>query len=146
MPHPDHEITQYIVFVHKQCVYIKLYQRTWNSTRCYNTVEPPKRGRYGDEHFVLSREVVLFRRFLFSRMRSEDYCGWVCLFVESNLTLYGAPVRPENAVTYSQRATKINIIHNCADLPETTAFNNAAKHEQNKHANYSGLPAVSLAA
>ena len=43
------------------------------------TVEHPKRGHYGDGHFVLSREVVLFRRFLFSRMRSENYCNWVCL-------------------------------------------------------------------
>ena len=35
------------------------------------TVEPPKRGQYGDEPFVLSREVVLFRRFLFLSLKMK---------------------------------------------------------------------------
>ena len=37
----------------------------------YSTVEPPKRGQYGDKPFVLSREVVLFRRFLFLSLKMK---------------------------------------------------------------------------
>ena len=36
-----------------------------------NTVEPLKRGQHGDEPFVLSREVVLFRRFLFLSLKMK---------------------------------------------------------------------------
>ena len=35
------------------------------------TVEPPKRGQHGDEPFVLSREVVLFLRFLFLSLKTK---------------------------------------------------------------------------
>ena len=37
------------------------------------TVEPPKRGQHGDEAFVLSREVVLFRRFLFLSLKRKHF-------------------------------------------------------------------------
>ena len=37
----------------------------------HNTVEPPKRGQHGDKPFVLSREVVLFRRFLFLSLKMK---------------------------------------------------------------------------
>ena len=37
------------------------------------TVEPPKRGQHGDEPFVLSREVVLFRRFLFLSLKMKHF-------------------------------------------------------------------------
>ena len=36
-----------------------------------NTVEPPKRGQHGDKPFVLSREVALFRRFLFLSLKMK---------------------------------------------------------------------------
>ena len=64
-------------------------------------------------------------------------CLSVCLFV------YGASVRPENAVTYSASNEGQNI---CGDLPETTAFKSyATKHERkSQYANYSDLPAVSF--
>ena len=64
-------------------------------------------------------------------MRSEGYSTWV----------YGASVRPENAVTYSAGNEGQKI---CGDLPETTAFKSyAAKHERkSQYANYSDLPAV----
>ena len=35
------------------------------------TVEPLMRGQHGDEPFVLSREVVLFRRFLFLSLKMK---------------------------------------------------------------------------
>ena len=38
-----------------------------------NTVEPPKRRQHGDEPFVLSREVVLFRRFLFLSLKMKHF-------------------------------------------------------------------------
>ena len=34
-------------------------------------MEPPKRGQHGDEPFVLSREVVPFRRFLFLSLKMK---------------------------------------------------------------------------
>ena len=37
------------------------------------TVEPLKRGQHGDEAFVLSREVVLFRRFLFLSLKMKHF-------------------------------------------------------------------------
>ena len=79
-------------------------------------------------------------------MRSEGYSTWVCvsvcLSVKSHLT-YGASVRSENAVTYSEGNEGQKI---CGDLPETTAFKSyAAKHERkSQYANYSDLPAVSF--
>ena len=42
--------------------------------KCTSTVEPPKRGQQGDEPFVLSREVVLFRRFLFLSLKMKHSC------------------------------------------------------------------------
>ena len=64
--------------------------------------------------------------------------GSVCVSVKSHLT-YGAPVRPENAVTYSAGNEGQKI---CGDLPETTAFKSyAAKHKRkSQYANYSDLP------
>ena len=35
------------------------------------TVEPSKRGQHEDEPFVLSREVVLFQRFLFLSLKMK---------------------------------------------------------------------------
>ena len=35
-------------------------------------MEPPKRGQHGDEPFVLSREVVLFWRFLFLSLKMKN--------------------------------------------------------------------------
>ena len=35
------------------------------------TVEPPKRGQHREEPFVLSREVVLFRRFLYLSLKMK---------------------------------------------------------------------------
>ena len=35
-------------------------------------MEPLKRGQHGDEPFVLSREVVTFRRFLFLSLKMKD--------------------------------------------------------------------------
>ena len=50
-----------------------------------------------------------------------------CLSVKSHLT-YGASVRPENAVTYSEGNEGQKI---CGDFLETAAFkSNAAKHER----------------
>ena len=39
----------------------------------HDTVEPPKRGQCGDEPFVLSREVVLFWRFLFLSLKMKHF-------------------------------------------------------------------------
>ena len=39
--------------------------------------------------------------FLLLLTLSEGYCSWVCMSVKSHLT-YGASVRPENAVMYSE--------------------------------------------
>ena len=37
------------------------------------TVEPPKKGQHGNEPFVLSRKVVLFRRFLFISLKMKHF-------------------------------------------------------------------------
>ena len=68
----------------------------------------------------------------------------VCLSVKSHL-IYGASVRPENAVTYSAGKEGQKI---CGDLPETTAFKSyAAKHERkSQYANYSDLPMSAFSA
>ena len=83
-------------------------------------------------------------------MRSEGFCSWislsVCLSVKSHLTyIYGASVRPENAVTYSAGNEGQKI---CGDLPETTALKSyAAKHERkSQYANYSDLPMSAFSA
>ena len=75
-------------------------------------------------------------------MRSKGYSTWVCLSVKSHLT-YGAPVHPENAVTYSAGNEGRKI---CGDLPETTALRSyAAKHERkSQYANFPDLPTVSF--
>ena len=36
-------------------------------------MEPPKRGQHGDKPFVLSRDVVLFRRFLFLSLKMKHF-------------------------------------------------------------------------
>ena len=65
-------------------------------------------------------------------------CVCVCLSVKSHL-IYGASVRPENAVTYSvgNEGQKI-----CGDLHEMTAFKSYAA----KHDNYSDLPMSAFSA
>ena len=52
---------------------------------------------------------------------------------------YGASVRPENAVTDTQRATGRKV---CGDLSETTAFkSNAVKHERKSQYAWSAFSA-----
>ena len=74
--------------------------------------------------------------------RELGLCVRLFVSVKSHL-IYGASVRPENAVTYSAGNEGQNI---CGDLPETTAFKSyAAKHERkSQYANFSDLPAVSF--
>ena len=57
--------------------------------------------------------------------------------------MYGASVRPENAVTYSAGNEGQK---NCGDFPETTVFKSyAMKHKRkSQYANYTGLPAISF--
>ena len=102
---------------------------------CYTTtVEPPKRGHYGDEHIVHSREVVLFRSFLFSRMRSEGCCSCQRVCVGVCFT-YGASVRPENAITCSAGNEGQNT---SGELPKTTEFKSYAAKQERK----SQLPVI----
>ena len=48
-----------------------LDQQSLSVCEVSDTVEPPKRGQCGDEPFVLSREVVLFQRFLFLSLKMK---------------------------------------------------------------------------
>ena len=43
------------------------------SRNIYNTVKPPKKGQYGDDPFVPSREIVLFRRFSLLHINIAKY-------------------------------------------------------------------------
>ena len=70
------------MFIHTFCLYIGGMERV-NTDVCdampmvitdaWHTVEPPKRGQHGDEPFVLSRGVVLFRRFLFLSLKIKHF-------------------------------------------------------------------------
>ena len=71
---------------------------------------------------------------------------WLGLSVSvgSDLT-YGAPVRPENPVTYPQRATKVNIfVAICLKRLRSIMQRNMSKTKANSYAKYSSLPAVSF--
>ena len=105
-------------------------------------MEPPKRGHYKDGHFVLSREVVLFQRLLFSRMCSKGYCiglcVCMCVCLLTNLT-YGASVRPENAVTYSAGNEGQEI---CLKQLHSRVMQQNTSEKANMLSNNSGLPTV----